>query len=202
MSSSARARDLERAAVVALFFFSKKREKCEKNLDSVLHASLQEELTDEGLEGNHDSNHREMECQRSAPQSASTYHVWGENLEDLQKLHDQLMCERSARRTLSWENFRMSTVCLRKYRIVGTFPNSSTIRGSRRTAQEGQDEHEILGTAMACSAIGRSKRRKDHKHMWIGQKAEKSATEVWKQLTTLVSIGPCQVRRKGLTLIS
>ena len=35
-----------------------------------------------------------------------------------------------------------------------------TICGSRKAAREGQEEQEVLGTAITCSAIGRSKSRK------------------------------------------
>ena len=45
--------------------------------------------------------------------------------------------------------------------IVGTSTNCSTINGSDRAAREGQDDdEEIMGTSITCSATGRSKRRK------------------------------------------
>ena len=43
---------------------------------------------------------------------------------------------------------------LQKKKIFGTFRNCSTICGSRRTAREGQDEQEILGTATPARLLG------------------------------------------------
>ena len=46
--------------------------------------------------------------------------------------------------------------------IVGTSTNCSTINGSDRAAREGQDDdEEIMGTLITCSATGKSKRRKN-----------------------------------------
>ena len=41
--------------------------------------------------------------------------------------------------------------------IVGTSANCSTINGSDRAAREGQDDdEEIMGTSITCSATGKS----------------------------------------------
>ena len=49
--------------------------------------------------------------------------------------------------------------------IVGTSTNCSTINGSDRAAREGQDDdEEIMGTSITCSATGKSKRRKNSQH--------------------------------------
>ena len=99
MSSSARAPATSSEQQLSHFFLN--GEKCEKTLDPALHANLQEDL-----EGNHDANHRELECQRSALQSASTVNVVGENLENSiisttsWSVNDLL---HRRRRTLSWE---------------------------------------------------------------------------------------------------
>ena len=91
-------RVLERAGVVGLFSFGEKCEK-KKTLDLALSEKLPKELRTEHQEENLDPNHRELECQRSAPQSVSKYRVLGENLEDLHNFHDHLECERSAPHT-------------------------------------------------------------------------------------------------------
>ena len=137
-----------RASSSCRIFLKIKTEKsAKKNLDSALHANLQEELTDEDLEGNHDANHREVECQRSAPQRTTNSDLGKKSWEKTSWTSN----------TTTTRNWNVNGVLQKKNRQH--FQQFSTICGSRRTAREGQDEHEILGTAMACSAIGRSKRR-------------------------------------------
>ena len=43
---------------------------------------------------------------------------------------------------------------------VGTSTNCSTTCGSLRTAREGHEDEEIMGTSITCSGTGKSKRRK------------------------------------------
>ena len=46
-------------------------------------------------------------------------------------------------------------------KIVGTSINCSTTCGSLRTAREGHEDEEIMGTSETCSATGRSRRREN-----------------------------------------
>ena len=49
--------------------------------------------------------------------------------------------------------------------IVGTSTNCSTINGSDRAAHEGQDDdEEIMGTSITCSATGKSRATEELQH--------------------------------------